>query len=261
MKLWSSLMLLAGAAGLAFATTANAASIVGSKHDLNTLAGVSLADRQVCLPCHAPHNMPPANYGLTRLWNHTMPNNTYTLFSTDTTKYVGLDDVSRKCLSCHDGTVAVDNYGVAGGAYSNTGTTYMPVGYRVGEGQNLTHDHPVGVIYAGLSNDGATFTVGSGVRNKSPLSFSTSQYSAGNAQALNSSGTSTINTDLTNYVDTSGAALPGISKVSFGTLVSGGITYKNIVGCGSCHTPHNPDFKFLKIKNVNSQLCLTCHNK
>jgi predicted CXXCH cytochrome family protein len=35
------------------------------------------------------------------------------------------------------------------------------------------------------------------------------------------------------------------------------------VECGSCHDPHGgvAGTKFLRISNVNSDLCLTCHNK
>jgi hypothetical protein len=59
-----------------------------------------------CAYCHAPHS------GLNRgLWNQKLTTQNYTTYTSDTEKNIrpqptlGAD--SNKCLSCHDGTVAV----------------------------------------------------------------------------------------------------------------------------------------------------------
>jgi predicted CXXCH cytochrome family protein len=52
------------------------------------------------------------------------------------TAEVNFDYRSRLCLSCHDGTVALDSFGGA------TGTSFMPAGTNMGT--DMRNDHPVG---------------------------------------------------------------------------------------------------------------------
>jgi hypothetical protein len=115
------------------------AGISGSKHDFGQFGW---AQNQICLPCHTPHNaiVRDANGALVGapLWNHTLSTATYTLYvDPDTGQNVTgqVDTNSRLCLSCHDGTVAVDSFG--GGA----GTQQMTGGLL---GTDLSNDHPIG---------------------------------------------------------------------------------------------------------------------
>lgn len=131
------------------------AGIAGSKHDMRThLTGQTGGYDEVCVYCHTPHSSATA----AQLWNHT---GTVASFTTYTNTYGTLDATmgapgagSLLCLSCHDGTVAVDamvnlpNYGVAGTnnstfltakAINNTSGAYM--------GTDLTNDHPIGFNY------------------------------------------------------------------------------------------------------------------
>lgn len=62
--------------------------------------------------------------------------------------------VSLLCLSCHDGTVAVDSFGGA------TGTTFVTGNAMVGT--DLSNDHPISITYAGDA-DLAAATAPSGV--------------------------------------------------------------------------------------------------
>jgi predicted CXXCH cytochrome family protein len=195
-----------------------------------------------------------------------MPTQSYTLFGTGGTAssgiYVGLDATSKKCLSCHDGSVAVDSYG-NGAAGPTTGTHYLgttndltgsTAGYQIGAGGNLSHDHPVGVTYPGLSNDGTTWTSARGF--KDPTKFNSSTYYSA-IQNPNGSYNSI------NYVNDAGSNITATGGNSIGldiTIVNG-VTYSNVVGCGACHTPHTNTYNFLRIPNTNSQLCLTCHDK
>src|SRR5437764_474062 len=99
----------AGVAVLGIGATAHAASapIQNSKHNMNLVFGAgTIQNNEICLPCHAPHNQPDKTQDA--LWNHVMPTQSYTLFGTGST-YVGLDETSKKCLSCHDCSVAVDS--------------------------------------------------------------------------------------------------------------------------------------------------------
>ena len=88
-------------------------AITNSDHDFT---GEGWADSEICKPCHVPHN---AVTGLIApLWNHEVTTATYTLYSSSTLdSSVGQPEGrSKLCLSCHDGTVAIDNFGgFAGG--------------------------------------------------------------------------------------------------------------------------------------------------
>jgi Doubled CXXCH motif (Paired_CXXCH_1) len=114
------------------------AGISGSKHDFGQFGW---AKNQICLPCHAPHNTIVKDASGTvvagPLWNHTLSTATYDLYYNDAGQKVQgkVDTNSILCLSCHDGTVAVDSFG--GGA----GTQQLTAGLL---GTDLTNDHPIG---------------------------------------------------------------------------------------------------------------------
>jgi hypothetical protein len=115
------------------------AGIAGSKHDFGTLGW---SQNQICLPCHTPHNAivrdsQGAVVGAP-LWNHTISSATYTLYvDPDTGQQVtgAVDTNSRLCLSCHDGTVALDSFGGVAGTQVLTGGLI---------GTDLSDDHPIG---------------------------------------------------------------------------------------------------------------------
>jgi hypothetical protein len=114
------------------------AGIAGSKHDFGQFGW---AKNQVCLPCHAPHNTIVKDAAgkpvVAPIWNHTLSTAKYTLYLDD--KGVGVqgevDTNSRLCLSCHDGTVAVDSFGGGAGTQQLTGGLI---------GTDLSNDHPIG---------------------------------------------------------------------------------------------------------------------
>ncbi|MDH5630289.1 MAG: cytochrome c3 family protein, partial [Gammaproteobacteria bacterium] len=67
--------------------------------------------------------------------------------------------VSLLCLSCHDGTVAVDSFGGA------TGTTFVPTTANLGD--ILSNDHPISVTYDDVADTElhaatTTITIGDG---------------------------------------------------------------------------------------------------
>ncbi|OQX15333.1 MAG: hypothetical protein BWK76_13370 [Desulfobulbaceae bacterium A2] len=123
--------------GLVMSSTASAV-LTGSKHDFTNL---QWGNSQICLPCHAPHNN--INDQGAVLWNHTLTQASYTLYSSPTydatTTTTQPSAVSKFCLSCHDGTVALDAYG------SHTGTTTITGNGLLGT--NLSNDHPISFDY------------------------------------------------------------------------------------------------------------------
>ncbi len=127
-------------------------TIVGSAHDLKAK---SYTD-EVCNVCHTPHN---ANTTVSDapLWDHTLATTSYGLYSSSTldASMGQPDGTSKLCLSCHDGSVAVDNFGSSlGGADANdiiSGDALI--------GTTLADDHPVSFIYnAGLATSDGELT-------------------------------------------------------------------------------------------------------
>ena len=110
--------------------------VAGSPHDFSPGRDGS----QACQFCHTPH-MALAN---TPLWNHTLSNAVYTIYqSSSLDAEVGQPTGSSKlCLSCHDGTIALES-SVRGGG----GTTLMPPG-KANIGTDLSDDHPISFIYS-----------------------------------------------------------------------------------------------------------------
>jgi len=134
MKRTTTLLALAAAA-VGFASAPASAQITGSAHDFSSMAW---SGGQICKPCHTPHN---AISGMDRLWNHELTTATYQMHegsggTGSGTATVDFDYRSRLCLSCHDGTVALDSFG------GQTGASYMPGSRNLGT--DLRNDHPVG---------------------------------------------------------------------------------------------------------------------
>lgn len=129
--------IVALAASLFFGAWAFAASIVGSPHDFSSRGWGST---ELCVFCHTPHN---ANVTAGTLWNHALTAATYTLYSSPTLNAVvgqpAAGGVSKLCLSCHDGTVAIDSFG------TRTGTTFISGSAALGT--DLGNDHPIGFTY------------------------------------------------------------------------------------------------------------------
>lgn len=113
------------------------AQITGSPHDF---AGLD-ARRRICVFCHTPHN---ADLTVTDapLWNHAVTTRTYSLYDSPTMDATANQPTgaSRLCLSCHDGSVAVDSYG------GRAGTIFLAGPDAVGA-DGLANDHPVSFQY------------------------------------------------------------------------------------------------------------------
>jgi predicted CXXCH cytochrome family protein len=209
-KRWVHATVLLGLGAFLLLGRSTSATIVGSAHDFSAID----PDQEICIFCHVTHG---ADTTVTDapLWNHDVTNETYVLYNSPSLDAsVGQPDgVSRLCLSCHDGTVAVDAYG------DNPGSIFMGLPLAVGADE-LNNDHPVSFTYddALATLDGELF----------PPSSSPSGLG------------STIEDDMLN-----GGQLE----------------------CSSCHDVHNGpaaaavNDHLLIVTQVQSQLCLTCHNK
>ncbi len=115
--------------------------VAGTAHDFSPAKDGGRA----CQFCHTPH-MALAD---TPLWNHKLSEAVYEIYwSSSLDAEVGQPTGSSKlCLSCHDGTIALEA-NVRGGS----GKTYMPPG-KTNFGTDLSDDHPVSFVYsADISN-------------------------------------------------------------------------------------------------------------
>lgn len=198
------------AAVLISLTPDSSATIRGSAHDFSGLD----ERQQICIFCHTPHGA-DTSVADAPLWNHEVTEKTFEVYNSPTMDAVvgQPSGASRLCLSCHDGTVAVDSYA------GRQGVIFLGGDVAVGANE-LTDDHPISFVY-----DDALAAVDGGL-------FSPSSTPSGLG--------STIGDDL---------------------LIGGRME------CSSCHDVHNGpaaaavNDKLLVISQVQSQLCLTCHNK
>ncbi len=127
------------------------AEITGSDHDFS---GSGWSGGEICKPCHTPHHADTTVAGAP-LWNHEVTTSTYTLYSSltlDATDLGQPDGVSKLCLSCHDGTVAIDSFGGATGSTMISGDALL--------GTDLSDDHPISFTYddALATTDGGLYS-------------------------------------------------------------------------------------------------------
>jgi predicted CXXCH cytochrome family protein len=156
-------MILGG--GALLAPLASAGTITGSAHDFTAS---SWSGGRICVACHAPHKS-DTSVADAPLWSHASSTASYTLYSSPTLKATITQPggSSKLCLSCHDGTVAVNSFGGV------TGTTMISTANNLGT--NLKSSHPIGFSYDsalatanGSIHDPSSksVTIGSGAQTK-----------------------------------------------------------------------------------------------
>ncbi len=215
---------MAGVAAVAVVFFASSGKVTGeireSHHDFST-AGWS--GGEICIVCHTPHG---ANTTVADapLWNHEVTNAAYTVYTS-----LSLDALpsqpsgdSKLCLSCHDGTVAVDSFG------GNTGSWTAGFGNL---GTDLTRHHPISFVYddALAQTDGELYA---------PSSQSSGLGSTIDADLLRG-GRMECTSCHDVHISRNSAGCAGCHFV-------GGVTTKTLS---------------LWKSNDGSALCLTCHNK
>jgi hypothetical protein len=295
---------LALASGAAFGQAATCTTgICATKHNLTTLGPgpnkVTAGTDEICVFCHTPHGASSAAGG-PPLWNKVLPAaSTFTPYSSSTLD--GQIDRSNAapslaCLSCHDGTQAMDNIinapgsggydplgggptgltytWATGGTVDSSGRMINPtVGINVALiGKDLTNDHPVMIEYCGGPKVAATplATPGGGSTANCRDDDFKGQVSGtqANVQAK------TVNGGTIYWVET--GTLDGISTRTdlrlYTRTAPGSAGPWGFVECASCHDPHvsqnqsGPNSQvagatFLRISNAQSAVCLSCHVK
>lgn len=113
--------------------------IAGSKHDFSAVSWNTTGE--ICVVCHTPHN---ADISITNsaLWNHQMTASNFQVYTSGTFKGTAgqPDESSKLCLSCHDGTVALENFSKkTTGTNKITGISNLTT--------NMKDDHPLSFTY------------------------------------------------------------------------------------------------------------------
>jgi predicted CXXCH cytochrome family protein len=228
-------------------------SIATSKHNFQLQTNAVHVDPSaagvedgLCVFCHTPHK----GASSLLLWNHQFSTNSYSWKDVVAGKTTGgtsypanlqsWSGSTRKCLSCHDGTVSVGtlywsnataNPSVAmAGADQSAGAINNPA-YVIplfSDRADLSGNHPVGVPYS-YGQTASTYngiTTGPDVRLAQwvPAPTGVKIFGAGGG----------------------GAPVAGAAGIE----------------CASCHDPHGTGNSFfLRVAKSGSQLCLACHIK
>ena len=111
--------------------------IGGSAHDFSGAAWNT--GGEICQPCHTPHNA--IDISGAPLWNHASTSATFTVYTSGTMNATPGQPLgtSKMCLSCHDGTVALDSFNGETGTNFISGTGSL--------GTDLSNDHPISFAY------------------------------------------------------------------------------------------------------------------
>ncbi len=269
----------------AAAATSPGGGMAGSPHDFSgqtvtatgysshsgTYSGYSTTvTTGMCTYCHTPHHA----LSTLLLWNQTLSTAEYSWDVPETTSgtkfptftgntYMG---PTAKCLSCHDGTVAVGDFnlfegkGVSQGGVVSSATDYIAGNFQIagdqqfnsiqqpnGSAGNFAGNHPVAMPYP-LSQTPNTYNT---VTNGSPGAGFVSTEWVSNPAAV---GIALYNDDGSQHI------------------TSGAVSGKTGIECSSCHDVHNDsgvqdNYLVLGKLSGNSStgasayICLKCHIK
>ena len=231
--------------------------LLGTAHDFTQANNPSTtAPVGLCTFCHTPHKA----LSTLLLWNHTLSTNTFTwadatattagtLFPTfkgDT--YTG---VTAKCLSCHDGSVAIGDVVLFNEAWkgNNSGVVLnrdqhnaADDVFNIGRDGKMAGNHPVAMPYP---------------LNQSPSTYNgvTTGIRIVKAEFQDDPSLSCTTTACIRLFNSDGVAAPQTGTAG--------------LECSSCHDPHNKaavDDLFLRGKLTGREksdgyICLQCHIK
>lgn len=231
--------------------------------------------QEICVYCHTPHGA--SDQLQIPLWNRTVSSATYTTYDTLKTPLSGTVTSpganSLSCLSCHDGTVAVDSIiNMPGsGRYSVAQKTAVDPGFlntwdnAVGADASvhmtlveclLCHDPGAGVVGTGAT-DFRIAVIGTDLTDDHPIGIN---YGANPDFNAPTGATATMS-----FFDDNGSGRPDSDEIRMYDTGDG-----PEVECASCHDPHGVPSAgagsllqptFLRQDNEVSNVCLVCHIK
>ena len=246
------------------------AEVETTRHNLSSSSQIAGANSfsgtaAVCVFCHTPHG--GSTSAAVPLWNRTLAlPDSYTTYATlnsatieGATAPVG--SVSIACLSCHDGTQAMDsvlnepgsgttNATFGAGVWSGANQTAGQIGAGLvtNLGQDLSNDHPIGIQYGG-----------GGITSTTPAA-ATNDPDFATPETVDLNGTQVWWVDSET---TPNGTREKTDMLLYTRSVAGidGGALQPFVECASCHDPHTSNATFLRTSNDGSAVCLACHNK
>jgi len=235
---------------------------------------------EVCVFCHTPHgaNNPLALGNMAPLWNRTVgTTGTYTMYTSPNFDDEGTtgspQGISLACLSCHDGTIALDslinisgsggfrpaNVTAPGGSVGilNPTTAFFDADMSMADATrtdtganyqlltggaapfpnlttNLTDDHPISMM---IPDSGCNTLVGTGDPQFAELCANSPSQNAVNGLRLLSRNSGSV---------------PQDRRDAIRSYPSPGTTTGQFIECASCHNPHAPRPLFLRLPSLYS---------
>lgn len=250
---------LAGAALMSLTSTLSWAApgdgLIGTAHDFTLATGTTATAAAtttaigLCTFCHTPHKA----ISTLLLWNHTLSSNTFswdvpaTTAGTNFPSFTGTTykGPTAKCLSCHDGSVAIGDIAwfQEGKPATPLNPTTHPTGenMNIGGGGSMAGNHPVAMPF--------------------PYEHTGSTYNG------TTTGASIVMADW--QLDPTANNIRMFQDDGTGTITAGPVTARTGIECSSCHDPHNraaKDDLFLRgmltgSSQADGYLCLQCHIK
>jgi len=240
------------------------------------------SEPQICVFCHTPH---AAETSQGPLWNRALNDplayQTYRSSSIDaTTKTPGVLDppngVSKLCLSCHDGTMAIGAVNVLNGTFTDRNPQTEDIAMTANPiSQSPTGRMPIGVG----ATTGFTRFLGTDLTNDHPISvaFDDNLFLRDGEMRLPSAESHIV----VRGID---PVRPKVDDIHLEPPVVGtNVVNGGMVQCNSCHDPHiiddteNYNIKFLRLNRLQKApaplvdnapfdkkadiICLACHNK
>jgi len=249
-----------------------AQGIRNSPHDLSMTSSATVkatAETQICKFCHTPHTSQSTQL----LWNHTqtaqagyswgndLDGSPITMTGHGTNLPTTLRNASKRCLGCHDGSVAigdVSNVGTGGpgriavavvAGRTDANGNLINAGVQVGVGGSMAGSHPVSIPYAAQTGYNG---------QNSGVPPSLVDNAIGNYWMVRTTGCTSPSGVCT---QASGAPVDG-AAINLIPQTPGSATNVGIE-CGTCHEPHNKTGLpyFSRVDMNQSGLCRSCHNK
>ena len=223
--------------------------IANSAHDFTQESTVTVG---LCTFCHTPHRAQQTKL----LWNHTLSALTYswgdTTVTTNGTLLPTFDanwqGVSKNCLSCHDGTVAIGDV-----AWFNATPNQNLY--------NVQHSDPADPFLITAANPGTGDMAGN-----HPVAHPFPFQGAGSTYNGTTSGSEVVASGWQPDPQLAGIRL--FNDDGAGNVSAGAVVGQTGIECSSCHDPHNGsqvlDVFFLRgtlTGNDANYICLKCHNK
>ncbi|WP_420476999.1 cytochrome c3 family protein [Noviherbaspirillum sp. ST9] len=263
------------------------AQVVDTKHNLSATApGANTpgstrvnymtgdgATTQVCVFCHTPHGAASAE---APLWQRTLATatsystygsvNASTSMDAEQGAGVSVGSISLACLSCHDGTQAMNTMsntpgsgnlatGKAAGDWAangrNTDGKLTGIANLLGDNKSLQNDHPIGIRYAG------GFTYSSSATTVANTAFADKEFRTVNQASINSAPVWFV--EPKSGASANSARDKNDIQLYTRTIAAG--NYQPYVECASCHDPHSSAELFMRVPVAGSEICLTCHIK